>query len=238
MPRLLYFDKLRIAVVVLVILHHAAVIYGANTSFYYVEPHDALTTLVLVIFQLLNQAWFMGAFFFLAGYFSPGSFDRKKIGSFLTSRLLRLGIPMLVFMFVISPLAAIYGINAMPASLTRLTTPLTWSDYPHLVGIGPFWFSIMLFVFDFAYAGWRTISKNRIALPACGFKLPGYLKTGIFILALALVSYLVRIPWPLGTYVISFPSLAYLPQYLGYFCLGILVYRGNWLPTLPSKVGI
>ena len=92
----------------------------------------------------------------------------------------------------------------------------------------------MLFVFDFAYAGWRIISKNRIALPASGFKLPGYLKTGIFILALALVSYLVRIPWPLGTYVISFPSLAYLPQYLGFFCLGILAYRRNWLPTLPS----
>ena len=50
--------------VVLVILHHVAVIYAANTPFYYVEPtKNYVAILVLVFFPLLNQAFFMGLLF-------------------------------------------------------------------------------------------------------------------------------------------------------------------------------
>lgn len=49
----------------------------------------------------------MGAFFLLAGYFIPGSYDRKGTGPFIKDRLIRLGIPMLVFYFVLNPLSGI-----------------------------------------------------------------------------------------------------------------------------------
>jgi glucan biosynthesis protein C len=54
---------------------------------------------------------------------------------------------------------------------------------------------------------------------------------------LALTSYLVRIVVPLGTYVLSFPSLAYFPQYLSFFLIGLVAARNNWLSTFPGLMG-
>jgi glucans biosynthesis protein C len=149
--RLYFADHLRVALTMLVVLHHLAVIYAANTPFYYLEPpyNDGAVLLVLVVFQLVNQAYFMGFFFLLAGYFTPESFDHKGPALFLKDRLLRLGIPLAVFLFVLSPITSI-AIWQMPASLTKITTPLTWQQYPKLIGQGPLWFASMLLIFDFA----------------------------------------------------------------------------------------
>ena len=70
-------------------------------------------------------------------------------------------------------------------------------------------------------------------------KPPGYLAIGIFILALTMVSYLLRIVVPLGTTipVLQFPTLAYLPQYLSFFIFGIIAYRRNWFRTIPVSMG-
>lgn len=234
--RLFFIDHLRAALVTLVVLHHVAVVYGAIVpSFYYIEPpfNDPLAGLVLLGFALFNQAWFMGAFFLLAGYFAPGSYDRKGPGSFLKDRLLRLGTPLVIFYFVLSPISSI-GYWLMPASLTGITTPLTWQVYPHLLGTGPMWFLAMLLIFTFGYAAWRWLTRNRTSSSTSKSSLPSYLGIGIFILALALVSYLVRIVVPIGKFVLEFPTLAYLPQYLSFFVLGTVASRHDWLRTLRS----
>src|SRR5690242_6410991 len=92
--RLFFVDYLRVALTVLVVLHHLAVIYGGEVAFYYVEPPastDQLTSVGLLVFVLINQAYFMGFFFLFAGYFTSGSFDRKGSTAFLKDRFLRLG---------------------------------------------------------------------------------------------------------------------------------------------------
>ena len=232
--RLLFIDNLRTGLINLVVLHHVAVVYGAFTPFYYVEPP---INLVLLVFGLINQSWFMGALFLLSGYFTPGSFDRKGPGSFLKDRLLRLGIPLIIFIFVLSPVASI-GYWQMPASLTGITTPLTWQAYPHLLGMGPLWFVTMLLIFDFSYAVWRMLTKNRTSYSMGKSSLPSCLLIGVFILALALVSYLVRIVVPMGKEVLDFPTLSYLPQYLSLFVLGTVASRHNWFRTLPNSMGL
>jgi len=236
---LLFIDNLRIGLVTLVVLHHVALVYGAGAPFYYVEPpiNDPLVFLVLLVFILVNQSWFMGAFFLFSGYFTPGSFDRKGPGSFLKDRLLRLGIPLIIFIFVLNPIASI-GYWQMPASLTGITTPLTWQVYPKLIGIGPLWFVAMLLIFDFGYAAWRMLTRNRTSYSMSKSSLPSYLLIGVFILALALVSYLVRIVVPMGKDVLGFPTLSYLPQYLSLFVLGTVASRHNWFRTLPSSMGL
>lgn len=75
--------------VILVVLQHIALLY--NT---------------LYLFMMLNSAYFMGLLFLLSGYFTPGSFERKGPGTFLKDRLLRLGIPTLVYVFLLNPLTA------------------------------------------------------------------------------------------------------------------------------------
>lgn len=236
--RLFFVDHLRAALVTLVVLHHVALVYGAAAPFYYVEPPftDPLAGLVLLVFALFNQAWFMGALFLLAGYFTPGSYDRKGAGSFLKGRLLRLGVPLVVFYFVLNPISSV-GYWQMPAALTGITNPLTWQAYPFLLGMGPMWFVAMLLIFDFGYAAWRRLTGNRTPSSMGEPSTPGYLGIGVFILGLALVSYLLRILVPMGKEVLDFPTLAYLPQYLSFFVLGAIASRHDWLRTLPGSMG-
>jgi len=236
--RLHFIDNWRSALIILVVLHHLAVVYGAGAPFYYVEPPwtDPLAYVVFLAFILINQSFFMGALFLISGYFTPGSFERKGPRSFLKDRLLRLGIPLVVFIFVLSPIASI-GYYQMPASLTGITSPLTWQKYPKLIGFGPLWFVAMLLIFDFGYAAWRAATRNRTSQQTINSAPPGYLAIGTFVLVLALASYLVRIVVPMGKSVLGFPTLAYLPQYLSFFVLGIIASRTNWFRTIPSKTG-
>lgn len=242
--RLFFIDHLRAALVILVVLHHVALVYGASSPFYYVEPpfNDSLAFNTLLVFVLMNQAWFMGAFFLLAGYFTPGSIDRKGTGAFLKDRLIRLGIPLIVFTFVLSPIANL-GFYLMPATLTGITSPPSWEVYPEMIGIGPLWFVAMLLLFSIGYAAWRWMTRQQPLPTLSGSAPPGYLLVGLFILALAVVSFFWRMVVPLGqsvevfTDAISFPTIAYLPQYLSFFVLGIVASRRDWFRTLPGSMG-
>ena len=238
--RLVFVDNLKVALIILVVLDHLAIMYTGNTrGFYYVEPPfpDLLAFFVLLIFQLFNQAYFMGLFFLISGYFTPGSFDRKGAKFYLKDRLLRLGIPTLLFMFILSPIAFI-GIYQMPEKLTHITTPFTWQQYPTLIGIGPMWFAVMLLIFECGYIAWRMAAKRWATHVAGNSVLPQFRVIFAFILLLALTSYLVRIVLPIGKQVLgSFPTLGYFPQYLSFFLIGIVAARNNWLRTLPGSMG-
>jgi glucan biosynthesis protein C len=240
--RLIFADNLRTALIVLVVLDHLSVIYAANIGFYYVEPaySQVVALILLVIFQLLNQAYFMGFFFLISGYFTPGSFERKGLRTFLKDRMIRLGIPLLAFMFVLNPLTEYIGLPHIDASLLAkagITLPLTWQDYIRFIGWGPLWFLAMLLVFDFSYVAWRVATRNRPALSKNDLALPNYRTIVVYVLALALASYLIRIVVPIATGVLHFPSLAYLPQYFSFFIIGIIAYRRDWLRTIPSRMG-
>src|SRR5258708_34907529 len=69
----------------------------------------------------------MAVLFFVAGYFSVAAYDRKGLLPFVRDRFFRLGLPTLLYMFVIGPLTQYYlsrtwgtGGLAHP-SLVRLT---------------------------------------------------------------------------------------------------------------------
>jgi glucan biosynthesis protein C len=231
--RLVYLDHLRAALVILVVLHHVAMVYGGIPPFYYLEPPtgDTLAGLASLGFVLLNQAWFMGAFFLLAGYFTPGSFDRRGPTSFLGGRLLRLGIPLLVFALVLNPLSVSSGFF-LPGELGPLTRD-TFS-YIDSIGMGPMWFVAMLLIFSFGYVLWRGLAEGRGLASTNHHLVPGYGKIAAFVVLLAVASYLMRMWIPIGRELAGFPTLSYFPQYLSLFAVGALAYRRNWLRSLPA----
>merc|ERR1719230_1983016 len=63
-------------------------------------------TVMFALFDL-NQAYYMALFFFLSGYFAPGSMDRKGPAQFLHDRLRRLGAPALAWFFGLGPLMSL-----------------------------------------------------------------------------------------------------------------------------------
>ncbi|WP_426502070.1 acyltransferase family protein [Dactylosporangium sp. McL0621] len=194
-PRLWFVDNLRVLLISLVVLHHVAGIYSGLDAWYYTEPPTSdAESLLLTLFMLVNQAWFMGAFFLLAGCFTPGSLDRKGPRAFLRDRLVRLGIPFVVFYFAVNP--------------------LLWRDW-HGIGSGPLWFVLALLVLDTAYALLRPAGPSQ--------QRPLRYRTVLaFIAGLALATWALRIVVPIGFWVpvIDFPTSAYLPQYVSFFVAG------------------
>src|SRR6266702_6085598 len=86
--RLDFVDNLRWAMIVLVVSMHAAVTYSHLGSWYFMEdPKPGLMlTVVFATYQTFLQAFFMGLLFLIAGYFVPGTFDRKGFRDFLRDR--------------------------------------------------------------------------------------------------------------------------------------------------------
>jgi fucose 4-O-acetylase-like acetyltransferase len=103
--KLFYIDNIKILLTILVILHHTFITYGASGGWYYTQKTSHMGALVpMTMFVSINQSFFMGFFFLLSAYFTGSSYDRKGAGQFIADRLLRLGVPLLFYSFVFSPL--------------------------------------------------------------------------------------------------------------------------------------
>jgi fucose 4-O-acetylase-like acetyltransferase len=99
-----FLDRIRVSLTALVILHHSAIMFGGSGGWYLQMPTSSTMERVLfTLFASVNQAFFMGFFFLMAGYFSTLSYDRKGGTNFLLDRLKRLGLPILFYGFVLGP---------------------------------------------------------------------------------------------------------------------------------------
>jgi len=120
--RIHYLDNLRILLTVFVIFVHIAMMYGAMSSWYYNEVRrpDPVTEGTLTILLLLGRSCGLGIFFALTGYFTAIKISEAKASgsSYLRSRLLRLGIPLLFF----CPLVSLKIIRHCPGSARPLTS--------------------------------------------------------------------------------------------------------------------
>ncbi|WP_232667244.1 acyltransferase family protein [Pseudonocardia sp. TRM90224] len=226
-PRLFYVDNLRVALTVLVVLHHVAVTYGNIPVWYYVETAQDESGLLLDLLVVLNQTFFMGFFFMVSGFFVPASYDRKGQGRFVKDRLFRLGVPLLLFALLIRPLLTIP--SAIESGLPY------WQYYIASWDPGPLWFVEVLLVFTLVYAAFR--GRRPAPAPITEPKAPGLLAIAGFVLVLAAVTYAWRFVFPSGTYIpyLGLPSVSYMPQYVGLFAVGVVAHRKGWFAALPRK---
>ena len=209
-----FIDHLRVLMTVLVILHHAAIVYGGSGGWYWREEPNASNRL-LILFNAVNQSWFMGFFFLLAGYFTPGPYDRKGPGRFLADRFLRLGVPLLVYF--------LFG-STFTIALARTGSghPL-WAGWAQMISLrnfepGPLWFAEALLLFALAYAAWRRwIATGQPSWP----DVPGPRALLIAALGVGGVSFAVRFVVPVGKNVVWL-QLGYFPAYV------LLFFAGCW----------
>ena len=80
--RMFFVDNLRVFLTIMVILYHLALAYGAYGHFVYVEAgtHRAGYHPAYAVHRRERARNFMGFLFLIAGYFTPGSYDRKGAG--------------------------------------------------------------------------------------------------------------------------------------------------------------
>ncbi len=230
--RMVYLDRLRISLTVLVVLHHVAMSFGAGgPAFYYVDLPETIVSRNLLVFVLFNQAWFMGAFFLVAGYFTPHSLDRKGNFGFLMSRVVRLGIPLVLFSLLLNPVAVSGWFHVEDWLGPYTGDTFDWVDQ---IGMGPTWFLAMLLIFSFGYAlVRRLVGGDRLSSAAT--KPPGLAMIGAFVLVLATAGFLMRLQLAVGESWAGFPSLGYLPQYVALFTIGIVAARRDWLSQLSVR---
>ncbi|GAA2235268.1 acyltransferase [Promicromonospora sukumoe] len=250
--RLGYVDNLRILLTVLVLAHHSALTYGALPMWYWAEPSESLSGLALMAFVVANQLWFMGFFFLLSGLFVPGSVDRKGPGAFARDRIVRLGIPLVVFWLVARPVLSLPTWPARQAQGESFLTFWFTAGDP-----GPMWFVEVLLVVSLGYAAFRALrarsaARRGVLSGAAGLSgaADGVVREAAarpvtfrmvagLVAALTLVTFVWRLAVPLGTYWtgVGLPTPAYLPQYVLLFVVGLLAARRGWLTTLTVRQG-
>ncbi|MHB9028720.1 MAG: acyltransferase family protein [Candidatus Latescibacterota bacterium] len=229
--RLHYFDNLRSFAVMLVIFHHTAITYGASGGWYYREVSDeSLTSILFTLLAAINQSFFMGLLFFISGYFTPPSYDRKGAPRFLKDKLIRLGIPLLFYVFVIGPLLGYFLYSRDETTLSRYYADRVLSLKE--MHWGPLWFVEALLIFNFAYAAWRSFFRpgelaRRYSFPSRRVMLIAAVLTGC-------LAFLLRLAWPVGSEVLGM-QLGYFVSYVLLFILGILAYRSGWLENIPRE---
>ena len=143
--RIVAFDRARTFITLLVVLHHSVVNY---THF---GDGDKARWLGFDLIVLFNDSFFMACMFLISGLFVHQSLTNRGPSNFVANRAWRLGIPYLVSIFVLMPIAyyPTFLRYHMPGTtdfnffhfLWRVFTVGPWPS-------GPAWFIWVLLAFD------------------------------------------------------------------------------------------
>lgn len=233
--RLAYLDNLRWSLTVLVICHHINAAYGAPGGFSFVvrdESGGMLTQLLMAMFAGCTQAFFMSSFFMVSAYFSPIGIDAKGAWGYMQKRLVRLGLPICTYYFVLSPTLQ-YCIHLFRSGADYGYFEFIFTDGLHRHGFGPLWFAVALLLFEFGYLLWRVVVQRYFSGRG-PLRLPGDRQIAIFVISIGLATFLFRCWWPANQSIFS-QKLGYYPLYICMYSIGILACRFNWFETLSRK---
>ncbi len=138
-------DRARTFITLLVVLHHAVINYT------YFGHGDRMRWLGFDLVVLFNDSFFMACMFFISGLFVSGSLTRWGPAIYLRRRAWRLGVPFLVSIFVLIPIAY------YPSFVRYHTAETTDFNFLHFwwhtITIGPWpsgaaWFLWVLLALD------------------------------------------------------------------------------------------
>lgn len=237
--RLLFIDNLRWSAIAMVVVIHAAVTYSGIGNWYVRDRLDTgrLATIGFATYQSLQHAVAMGLLFGIAGYFASRSLARHGVRGFLLERAGRLGLPLILYMFLVGPLTEFYVAGTWRSTPAR-TFPDEWLRHVGsgaiLGGSGPLWFCLVLLVFSLCFAGLQLAWPRRpghVEAPT-----PGLVTIAAYGLAMAAVTFGLGVLAPHAGTVLNV-VVHDVPQYPFMFAAGVLAERNNWLLRFPPRYG-
>jgi len=143
--RIVALDRARSFGTLLVVIHHSVVNYT------YFGNGDRMRWLGFDLVVLFNDSFFMAFMFLISGLFVHDSLARRGAAGYLRHRVWRLGMPLLISIFVLIPIA--YYASFLRYHLPGTTDFNFWHYWWHMLTIGPWpsgqsWFLWVLLVFD------------------------------------------------------------------------------------------
>lgn len=245
--RLPWIDHLRTFAIALVVNLHACVSYSHVGDWYFLSAREPTLgeKVPFIVWEGHLQAFFMGLLFFISGYFVHGSLKRRGSAQFIRERLLRLGIPALLYALAIHPFILLvlnpWDHRFGPPEVFYLKY-LTSGRF--LGSTGPLWFAVALLLFCLVLATWHSLrpAKSMVEDAGAGSTSSNARRTTppsaaalwLFAFALGLGTFAVRLVQPIGTSVLNL-QLCFFVQYVAFFALGYHAARHGWLlPLLAS----
>jgi len=232
--RLSYLDNLRFSLVALVICHHANAAYGSIGGWSYVvhEPGGGVTEVLATMFAGVTQAFFMSSFFLISAYFTVAAFDNKGAWRFARRRLVRLGIPLLVYFFVLS-LVLRYIVFRIQGRAESGFLEFFSARFPHNGNPGPLWFTLTLLIFEGVYMAYR-MTADRFGRRPRTYPLPRDRQILLFIVGIGVFTFVLRQWFDLNVFVFHLRP-AFFPLYVSMFIFGLIAYRSGWFTQLTAK---
>lgn len=239
--RLLSIDNLKVVLIAAVIVGHAILGYSVFDAWSYSDVREVtLSTATMVVLIALTAPFgllVIPLLFLVAGLLTPPSMERKGVGRFVTDRVLRLGLPFVVFALVLWPLleyALFRWLNAAPEL------------WPYLVAegsldTGVLWFVGALLVFSLAYAG-GIAARGGVATRGgrAARRRPGRIRIGHLLAlacAAAVATFIVRlaVPFEEDNRFVDV-NLWEWPACAAMFGLGVIAAREDWLTGVPDRL--
>jgi surface polysaccharide O-acyltransferase-like enzyme len=158
--RIVALDRARTFGTLLVVIHHSVVNYT------YFGNGDRIRWLGFDLVVLFNDSFFMAFMFLISGLFVHDSLARRGAAGYLRQRAWRLGVPLLVSIFVLIPIA--YYASFLRYHLPGTTDFNFFHYWWHMLMIGPWpsgqsWFLWVLLVFDIIAVAIWSMSQRVFA---------------------------------------------------------------------------
>jgi surface polysaccharide O-acyltransferase-like enzyme len=143
--RIVAFDRARTFIILLVLVHHSVV------SYTYFGTADRMRWLGFDLVVLFNDSFFMAFMFLISGLFVHESLTRRGAAGFLRRRAFRLGVPLLISILVLIPIA--YYPTFLRYHLPGTTDFNFFHFWWRTITVGPWpsgpsWFLWVLLAFD------------------------------------------------------------------------------------------
>ena len=213
-PRLFYLDNLKSFLTAVVVAHHVGCIFIGGGWMYQVAVYRTSLQPLCAALLGLDQAYFMALFFFVSGYFTPSSYDRKGRRAFLRDKAKRLGLPFLAYLFVFGPLLDLFISEAMTSAE---------HVYRYAPDPGPPWFLAWLCLFNACYAFCGADDERAPTLAPPTLARLAWIGAALGAVSAPLIAVLG------GGFVMMPITFGSLPFDVLFFAGGVLAKRNDWL---------
>lgn len=220
-------DNLRVLVIAGVIVVHTATAYVSDVIGWYYDDEQAVIepwSSIVAVPAFFLATFALGPLFLVAGWYSVRSIEHRGVGGFVRTRLLRLGVPIVLYVLVLQPFTDYIG--------NRYQERGSFWFYFGATEVAVMWFASALLVFSLAFGLWTASTSRPQPRPA-----PLTLSLVVRAAAtIAATSFVIWLMWPLEDEVLLNLRWPAWPQGAVLFALGVHAARHGWLDELPPTV--